>query len=196
MGYPNISNGTGAARRRCALFGGTLAVAAIGLSVAGPAHAAAAAPTAQLSFSAAKVSTGAQPQLTFISENAPSGALLYLEESSDGGQRWKTVDRTTATQGTARLAALPEGVYEFKIIIADNNTALGASAPARLTVTGPGGAQSTAPPAPGASAPGTAPVPSATAAPSGPGVPWLDIIVKPLWDALAGALVAFIFSLF
>jgi hypothetical protein len=183
MSYPNISNGTGAARRRWALLGSTLAVAAIGLSVAGPAHAAAA-PTAQLSFSAAKVSTGAQAQLTFISENAPSGALLYLEESSDGGQRWKTVDKTTATQGTARLAALPEGVYEFKIIIADNNTALGASAPARLTVTGPGGA------------PGTAPAPSATAAPSGSGVPWLDIIVKPLWDALAGALVAFIFSLF
>src|ERR1700722_18156867 len=108
MGYPNISHGIGVARRRCALHRGPLAVAAVALSVAGPAHAASA-PTAQLSFSPTTVSAGAQPQVTFISQDVPSGSVLYLEESSDGGQQWKTVDKTTATQGTARLAAPPEG---------------------------------------------------------------------------------------
>jgi hypothetical protein len=42
----------------------------------------------------------------------------------------------------------------------------------------------------------TASVPSATAAPSGSGVPWLEIIVKPLWDAIAGGIIALILSLF
>jgi hypothetical protein len=190
MGYPNISHGTGVARRRCALLGGTLAVAAVALSVAGPAHAAGA-PTAQLSFSPTTVSAGAQPQVTFISQDVPSGSVLYLEESPDGGQQWKTVDKTTSTQGTARLAALPEGAYEFKIVIADGK-AVGASAPATLTVTGPGGAQPTPPPTPAA----PAAAPTATAAPSGSGIPWLEIIVKPLWDAIAGGIIALLLSLF
>jgi hypothetical protein len=173
MCYPNISNGIGRGRRACAMFGGTLvAAAAIGLGAAGTAHAAAT-PTADLSFSPATISAGAQPQVTFLSQNVVSGSILYLEESSDGGQQWKTVDKTTDTQGTANLAALSEGVYEFRIVITDNNTPVGASAPATLTVTEPGGAQPT-PPTPVASAP--APTPSPTAAPSG--VPWLQTIVK------------------
>jgi hypothetical protein len=192
MGYPNISNGIGRGRRACALFGGTLvAAAAIGLGVAGTAQAAAT-PTADLSFSPATVNAGTQPQMTFLSQNVLSGSLLYLEESSDGGQQWKTVDKTTDTQGTANLAALPEGVYEFRIVITDNNTAVGASAPVTLTVTDPGGAQPTPPTPPVASAP--APTPSPTAAPSG--VPWLQTIVKPIWDAIVATIIGIILSLF
>jgi hypothetical protein len=129
--------------------------------------------------------------MTFLSQNVVSGSLLYLEESSDGGQQWKTVDKTSDTQGTANLAALSEGVYEFRIVITDNSTPVGASAPATLTVTDPGGAQPT-PPTPAASA--TAPTSSPTAAPSG--VPWLQTIVKPVWDAIVATIIGIILSLF
>ncbi|HXL88500.1 MAG TPA: hypothetical protein VN969_05870 [Streptosporangiaceae bacterium] len=187
MGYPNISKGTRGGRRTCAMLGGTLAAATvISLGVGGTAQAAVA-PTADLSFSSATVSAGSQPQMTFLSHGAPSGALLYLEESSDGGQQWKTVDKTTDTQGTANLAAISEGVYQFKILITDNNTVIGASAPAALTVTGPGDAQPAAP----ASA---APAPGPTSAPSGSGVSWLQVIVKPIWDTIVGWLIGFILS--
>lgn len=193
MGYPNISKGIGGGRRACAMFGGTLVAAtAIGMSVAGTAHAAAT-PTAALTFSSTTISAGTQPQMTFLSQNVPSGSLLYLEDSSDGGQQWKTVDKTTDTQGTANLAALSEGVYEFRIVITDNNTAIGASAPVKLTVTGPGGAQPTPPPAPPTP---VASAPSPAAAPSGSGVPWLQIIVKPIWDAIVGTIIGIIVSLF
>lgn len=185
MGYPNISSGTRGGRRASAMLGGALVVATvIGVGVSGTAQAAVA-PTADLSFSSTTVSAGSQPQMTFLSHGVPSGALLYLEESSDGGQQWKTVDKTTDTQGTADLAAISEGVYQFKILITDNNTVIGASAPATLTVTGPGDAQPTAP---ASAAPGPA------AAPSGSGVSWLQIIVKPIWDAIVDLLIGAILS--
>jgi hypothetical protein len=166
---------------------GTLAAATvISLGIAGTAQAAVA-PTADLSFSPTTISAGTHPQMTFLSHNVPSGTLFYLEESSDGGQQWKTVNKTTDTQGTADLATISEGVYQFKIVITDNNTVIGASAPATLTVTGPGDAQPTVP----ASAT-TAPVPSA--APSGSGVPWLQAIVKPIWNAIVDWLVGIVLS--
>jgi hypothetical protein len=194
MSYPNISKGTGGRRRALAMAGGAfVAVAAVGLSTAVPAHASTG-PTAELSFAQTTVSAGARPQMTFISSDVPAGAILYLEESADGGQHWKTVSKTTATQGTANLQALPEGVYEFEIVIADNNnTALGASAPATLTVTGPGGVQPTPPPAPPSP---PAPAPSPAAAPSGSGISWLQMIVEPIWGAIVGKIISIIFSLF
>jgi hypothetical protein len=120
--------------------------------------------------------------------------VLFLEESPDGGRQWKTVDKTTDTQGTASLAALSEGVYEFKVVITDNKATIGASAPAAITVTGANGAQPSRPPAPAAPAPPPAPGPAA--APSGSGVPWLQIIVQPIWDEIAAAIMTFILSLF
>ncbi len=109
MDYQNIGKGPGGPRRACVLWGGTLiAATAICLSVTGTAHAAAA-PTANLSFSSATISAGTQPQMTFLSSNVPSGSVLYLEESADGGRQWKTVDKTTDTQGTSLLGALSGG---------------------------------------------------------------------------------------
>jgi hypothetical protein len=52
-------------------------------------------------------------------------------------------------------------------------------------VTGPGDAQPTAP---ASAAPGPA------AAPSGSGVSWLQIIVKPIWDAIVDLLIGAILS--
>jgi hypothetical protein len=192
MSYPHSrSQKTGRGRRACSIIAGTVAAAAIGAGLAGTAQAAT--PTAQLSFSPSTVSAGTQPQLTFLSQGAPAGSLLYLEESPNGGQQWKTVDKTTSTQGTANIAALPEGVYEFRIVITDENTTLGTSAPATLTVTGLGGAQPSGAPTPTAAVPSA--TASATAAPSGSGASWLDIIVKPVWESIVAAVVTFFLSL-
>jgi hypothetical protein len=169
----------------CALVTAT-AVTVIGASgVAG----AATTPAAQLSFSPATIAAHSHPDMTFMSQNVPSGSLLYLQESSDGGRQWRTVGKTAHTQGTANLAALSEGVFEFRITIADNGTELATSAPATLTVTGPGGA--TPAPVPQAPAAPTTPSP----APSGSGIPWLDTIAKPIWDSIIATIIAWIFSL-
>jgi hypothetical protein len=150
-------------------------------------------PAAQLSFSPATISAGSQPAVTFMSQNVPSGSVLYLQESSDGGQHWKTVGKTTSTQGTADIAALPEDVYWFRILIADNGTDLAASTPATLTVTGPNGAM----PTPVlAAVPAQAPAAAPSPAPSGSGISWLEIIVKPIWDAIVATVVGWILSLF
>jgi hypothetical protein len=193
MSYSNTSKRTGGGHRACAMLGGTLVVTiAIGLTVAGTAQAATA-PTADLSFASTTVSAGTQPQMTFLSQNVPSGAVLYLEESSDGGQHWKTVDKTTDTQGTTDLAAVSEGVYQYEIVIMDNNAQIGASAPATLTVTGAGGAQPT-PPASVPTAPAPAPTPTPSAAQSHSSVPWLQMIVKPIWHAIVDFLIGIILS--
>lgn len=164
---------------------GCAAVATAGVAVAGLSGVASAAtgPTAELSFAPAQISAGAQPDMTFLSQDVPSGSILYLQKSADGGQQWTTVGKTTSTQGTANVAALSQGVYEFRLVIVDNGTKLGVSAPATLTVTAPGGVPA-------------APAPTATAAPSGSGIPWLTMIVKPLWEGIVAAVVAFIISLF
>lgn len=181
-------------RRAGAIVGGALlAGSAIAVSAASTAQAAAA-PTVQLAFSPTTISAGTSPQMTFMSQNVPSGALLYLQESSNGGQQWKTIDKTADTQATADIAALPEGDYEFRILITVDNTVLGASAPAPLTVTGADGAMpvgvATATQAP--PAPTTVPSP----APSGSGVPWLKTVVKSIWDAIWDVILGWILSLF
>ncbi len=197
--YLNTRHEIGRGRRTCAMLGGTLAAAAvIGTLAAGSAQAAPA-PTAQLSFDPATISAGTQPQLTFMSQNVPSGTLLYLQESADGGQQWKTIGKTTSTQATANIAALSEGDYEFRILITENNTVLAASAPASLTVTGFGGAVPTPAPTPaGVPQTGNTPAPSAvpSPAPSSSGVPWLDKVVKTVWKAAWDIILAWIFSLF
>lgn len=178
-------------RARTALGCALVAVTAVVITTPGIAGAATA-PSAQLSFSPGMISAGSRPEMTFMSQNVPSGSLLYLQESSDGGRQWKTVDKTTDTQGTANIAALPEGAYEFRIVITDNGITLVASAPATLMVTGPGGAM----PTPASAAAPTQAAAAQSRARSGSGIPWLDIIVKPVWDAIIAAIVTWIISLF
>jgi hypothetical protein len=156
---------------RIALGCGLVAAAVVTVAGVSGAANAATAPTAQLSFSPAKVSVGTQPDMKFASQNVPSGSVLYLQESPDGGRQWTTVAKTTDTQGTAKIAAPSQGVYEFRIIVADDGTELAVSAPATLTVTAP-------------------------AAPSGPGIPWLKIIVEPVWDAIVTTVIGLIIALF
>lgn len=168
-------------RARVAL--GCALVATAGVTAIGGAGVASAStgPTARLSFSPATISAGTQPDMKFTSQDVPSGSLLFLQESKVGGQKWTTVAKTTDTEGTATIGAPSQGVYKFRIIVADQGTQLAVSAPATLTVTAAGGAP--------------APAPTATAAPSGSGVSWLKIIVKPVWEAIAWTALAWIFGL-
>jgi hypothetical protein len=162
--------------RTCAALCCVLVAAATAvISTPGTAEAATA-PSAQLSFSPAAIKVGSPPEMTFMSQNVPSGSLLYLQESSDRGQQWLTVDKTIATQGTAKLAPLPKGVYQFRIVIAESGTALAESGTATLTVTGSGGA-------------------TPASVRSGSHIPWLDIIVKPVWDAIIAIIVSWVISL-
>jgi hypothetical protein len=186
----NAARGRRSWRVRSALGGALITAVVATVTSASGVAGAATAPTAQLSFSPATVSSGSRPDMTFMSQYVPSGSFLFLQESSDAGQRWRTVGKTTHTQGTANIAALSEGVYKFRIIIADHGTELAMSAPATLTVTGPGGAAPAPAPAPATAT--AAPSP----APSGSGIPWLDIVVKPAWGAIVGAIVTWIISLF
>ena len=164
-------------RARVALAGmlgaATAATAVTVVGVSGVANAATL-PTVQLSFSPATISTGTQPELKFASQGAPSGSILYLQDSADGGLQWKTVAKTTATQGTAKIAALSQGAWEARLIVTDDGKNLAVSKPATLTVTA---------------------APAATAAPSGSGIPWLEIIVKPIWDAIVGFVLGGVFAL-
>ena len=105
-------------------------VAAAAVTVVGVSGAAnaAMAPTVELSFSPAKISAGTQPDITFVSQDVPSGPVLYLQESLSGSGQWAPAAKTTDTQSTANIAALSQGVYGFEIIV-DNGTKLAVSAP-------------------------------------------------------------------
>jgi len=188
MGQQNVSSRTRPGRRACAVLSATLvAAAAVAVGLSGTAEAAPA-PTAQLSFSPATVSAGTDPQMTYLSQNVPSGALLYLQESADGGGQWKTIDKTTATQATANLAPQPAGDDEFRIVITDNGTVLATSSAASLTVTSAGGATPTPPATPHP--------PTPTATPSSSGVPWMTTVVKEVWKTAVEMILAWIISLF
>jgi hypothetical protein len=188
----HVAGGRQRRRALVALSGGLATATVIAISMPGIARAATP-PSAQLSFSPATISAGTQPNMTFISQNVPVGSLLYLQESSGDGQQWKTVDKTTNTQGTANLAVLPAGEYEFRVVVTGNGSTLGVSAPAPLTVTGPSGTAPTVAAATPAQSPAATAVPPPTS--SGSGIPWLDIIVKPFWEAVIGGIVAWVISL-
>jgi hypothetical protein len=161
------------------------------IAVSGTAHATTA-PTAELSFSPSTISAGTQPQLTFLSSNAPSGALFVLQESTDGGAHWKNVERTNNSAGTSDLPAEPEGSYSFRILIVEGNTVVAASQPTTLTVTGPDGVM----PSPTPTMSVTAPAPSPSTAPPTSESPWMKFIVKPIWDAIVDVIIGWILSLF
>jgi hypothetical protein len=170
-----------------------LAAAAFFVVGSGTAHAATA-PTAQLSLSPSTITAGTQPQLTFLSSNAPSGALFVLQESTDGGAQWNDEERTNQSAGTSDLAAEPEGIYDFRIVITDGNTVVATSAPATLTVTGADGA--TPPPAPAATVTPPAPTSTPITAPSTSETPWMKFIVEPIWHAIIDVIIGWILALF
>jgi hypothetical protein len=179
------ASGSRRARRAAALAAVPMAASIVLAGLSGTAQAAQG-PTVTVSFTPATVSAGTQPQLTYVTTNPPSGSVLYLQVSDNGGQSWQNVARSNTTSGTTNVPADPEGIYEYRMFLSDNGTTLAVSQPATLTVTGPGGAMPTpAATAPTASAP---PTPSASAAPSAPsnsgGIPWLHDIVHDVWDVI------------
>lgn len=180
-------------RSRAAAIGLVAAIAGVVL-VGGTAHAAQT-PSTQMTFSPARISAGTQPDLTFTSLDAPSGALFILQESTDNGTQWKSVERTNATAGSSYLPAASAGTYEYRVLMMQGSTVLAASAPTTLTVTASGGTVPTPAPSPTPTAASAAVAAPASAPPSS-GLPWMEFIVKPMWDAIIDAIIGWIFSLF
>jgi hypothetical protein len=165
------------------------------LAVPGTARAAVAGTgtTASMTFLSATVTAGTQPQVTFITSDAPAGAVVYMQEEG-AGQPWRSIGRIRALSGTVDVPADEAGTYEYRILVASNaGTAIVTSAPVALTVTSADGS------APQASAAALAsPAPSA---PVGGGactacsianhaLPWLTLIAdsSSVWETITSIL--------
>jgi hypothetical protein len=141
---------------------------------------------ASLTFQAATVAAGAQPQLTFITAGAPAGAVVYVQQEG-AGEPWHSIGRIQALSGTVHVPADQAGSYQYRLEVASAaGAAIVTSAPAGLTVTGPGGT-SPAPvtPAPSASAAGCAGCEVAKDA-----LPLLALIIDPptVWATITTVL--------
>ena len=184
----------GGRRSRVACFSVAGAVVTAGVVLLSGTALAAETPGTQMTFNPSTISAGTQPELTFTSQGAPSGAQFILQESTDSGAQWKSVERTSNAAGSSYLPAASAGVYEYRVLMTQGSTVLAASAPTVLVVTSSSGATPAPAPSP---TPTAAPAATATptSAPPSSGLPWMEFIVKPIWDAIVGAIVGWILSL-
>jgi hypothetical protein len=151
--------------------------------------------TASLTFQAATVAAGAQPQLTFITSGTPAGAVVSVQEEG-AGEPWHSIGRIQALSGTVDVPADQAGSYQYRLEVASGAGAtIVTSAPAALTVTGPGGT-SPAPVTPAPAADGCTACGVVNDA-----LPLLALIIDPttVWDTITtvlstigGALLAFL----
>jgi len=143
-------------------------------------------PSASIAFSSDVITSGTQPELTFITAGVPSGSVRYLQEIG-AGLPWHSIGRINATTGTVRAPSDSVGQYEYRLLVASpNGTPIVTSAPAALTVSSTGGA------IPATSTPtATASASSCTACQvANDALPWLALIVDPstVWDAITSVL--------
>jgi hypothetical protein len=112
---------------------GTALVACVALAgSAGIAHASG--PSASVSLSASSVTVGTDPAVNYNVSGAPSGSVIYLEQSTNGGQNWQPVRRLPASRGSVDLRPAAAGTYNYQIIVQQGGTVVLASAPTTLTV--------------------------------------------------------------
>jgi hypothetical protein len=149
MSRTSLRSGAGAAassdqRRphrigRLAAFAGIPVSAMIALAaVPAVAQAATASgPSASAVFAAPRVSSGSKPVLKFTTSDVSAGSVIYLEVEAAGNHSWQFVGRIRARSGAVQLPADPAGHYEYRLLVADGNTAIATSRPASLTVTAP-----------------------------------------------------------
>ena len=142
--------------------------------------------TASLTFQAATVAAGAQPQLTFITAGAPAGAVVYVQQEG-AGEPWHSIGRIQALSGTVDVPADQAGSYQYRLEVASGaGAAIVTSAPAALTVTGPGGTSpALVTPAPAPSADGCT-----ACAVANDALPLLALIIGPttVWDTITTVL--------
>ena len=139
-------------------------------------------PTASIAFKSDAITAATQPELTFITAGAPSGSVVYLQESG-ASLPWHSIGRIQATAGTVRAPSDSAGRYEYRLLVGSpSGTSVVTSAPTALTVTGPGGVVP-ATPAPTAANNCTACTIANNA------LPWLALVVDPstVWDAITAA---------
>jgi hypothetical protein len=137
MGHINSERGFTRQRRIAGVVCALVIAGPAMFAVSGTAQAATAAgPSASLAFASASVSAGTQPVITYLTSDSPAGSAIYLQQATGSGQGCHDVGRIQADSGTVKAPADPAGSYEYRIVIAQGNTAVATSAPSTLTVTG------------------------------------------------------------
>jgi hypothetical protein len=142
--------------------------------------------TASIAVKSDVITAGTQPEITFITNGAPAGAVVYLQEEG-AGLAWHSIGRIKESTGTVLAPADGAGSFEYRVVVASaTGTPVATSAPTALTVTGPGGAVPAAP----------APTPTATAGGCtactvvNHALPWLALVVDPttVWSVITSVL--------
>lgn len=112
---------------------GVMLAACVALaSSTGIAHASG--PSASVSLSASSVTAGTDPALHYNVSDVPSGSVIYLEQSTNGGQKWQPVKRLTSTRGAVHLQPSTAGTYNYEVVVQQGGTVIFSSGPATLTV--------------------------------------------------------------
>jgi hypothetical protein len=89
------------------------------------------APTVSFSFTQPTVNSGTQPTLTYSSGNLPAGSEIILQLAYGTPTEWDSAKTLSGSGGTATLAALPAGVYQFRLT-AERGVTVAAISPARI----------------------------------------------------------------
>jgi hypothetical protein len=145
----------------------TIAVVAP-LALTGTAQAAVGGPSATLALASATIAAGAQPVVTFLASDVPTGSVIYLQRASGNNQAWQNVGLMTADSATVRAPADQAGDYRYRILVADGGAAVAASPAVALSVTGPPGSAG-----------------CAACADAKKALPWLVPFVEPLIEDVA-----------
>ena len=93
-------------------------------------------PSATFHFLKESVSTNAQPQLTYQTQNLPGGSKIALQFLKFGpGQSWTFVEFLPHSGGTATAPTLPSGLYRFRLHVLAGQAFVANSASHYLNVT-------------------------------------------------------------
>jgi hypothetical protein len=112
--------------------GVTLVTCVAVASSTGVAHASG--PSASVSLSTSSVTAGTDPALRYNVSDVPSGSAIFLEQSTNGGQKWQRVKRLTSTRGAVHLKPSTAGTYTYDVVVQQGGTVIFSSGPTTLTV--------------------------------------------------------------
>jgi hypothetical protein len=91
-------------------------------------------PSASVSLSASNVTAGTDPALSYNVSGAPSGASIYLVQSTDGGQSWQPVGQLSTSRGSVNIQPSAAGTFNYEVVVEQGGTVVVSSAPTTLTV--------------------------------------------------------------
>lgn len=91
-------------------------------------------PSAAFSLTTHKVDTRTRAWFSYFTKGTPADARVSLQLQYGGSTSWLNVEALHAA-GTARVPALPAGVFALRIRVAEGQHTLAVSAPGTLTIT-------------------------------------------------------------